>query len=239
MNTSRFEIIGLENMPAVTEGASLSGLIAAHSLSPGLADGDVLVVASKVVSLSEGQFVDLKGVTPTREAVDLARLVRKDPRIVEVILRESSAVRLATASGPIVAWHRLGFELTSAGVDRLTDDIAVVLPRDPDASARQIRGELYGSLELTVAVVIADSDGRPDRKGATAVSIGSAGISPLRVTPKPTGEGIQEETLVDLVAAAAAVVIGQRGRGVPVAVVRGLRYEASDSGVRSILHRRV
>ncbi len=235
MKTNRFEIIALEGLPTVKSGDSLAALIGVHPFAGSINDGDIVVIASKVVSISERRTVSLEGFAPSAEALAVAAQIGKDPRLVQLVLRESSSYRLASERGPIIARHHLGYELTSAGVDRDSNSAAVLLPLDPDGSARRLRDELRSLLGVTVAVIIADSDGRPDRKGATVIAIGAAGISPLRVTTKSGGVGVQEETLVDLIAAAAAIVIGQRGRGVPVAVARGVHYDESDDGVRSIL----
>ncbi|MER6685848.1 coenzyme F420-0:L-glutamate ligase [Streptomyces olivaceoviridis] len=141
---------------------------------------------------------------------------------------------LATEKGPIIARHTLGHQLTSAGIDRAGTEGAWLLPADPDASARSLRDALKTYSGATVAVVIADSDGRADRRGATVISIGAAGVAPLRVTEH--GGKWQEETFTDLIAAAAGIILGQRGRGAPIAVLRGIEYDPSDEGVPTMFH---
>ncbi len=165
----------------------------------------------------------------------------KDPRILELVIGESQSYRLATANGPVIAIHRLGHELTSAGVDNAGDGGAYLLPLDPDHSARSLAEELSRQAHASVSVIVADSDGRADRKGATVVAIGSSGLSPLRRTSVVVQgrEKVQEETIVDMIAAAAGVVIGQRGKGVPFAVARGLTLQPSEDGVKTILHARL
>ncbi|WP_431950653.1 coenzyme F420-0:L-glutamate ligase [Actinacidiphila sp. bgisy167] len=153
-----------------------------------------------------------------------------------MILENSTQHFLAGERGPIIARHILGHQLTSAGIDRAGTAGAWLLPADPDASARALRDALSAQTGATVAVVIADSDGRADRRGATAVSVGAAGVSPLRVTEHDGRR--QEETFADLIAAAAAIIVGQRGRGAPVAVLRGITYAAGDEGVAAMLHQR-
>ncbi|MFG3136559.1 coenzyme F420-0:L-glutamate ligase [Streptomyces sp. NPDC048211] len=239
--TGAFRAFALEPFPAITCGDDLSGVITdvLSAQVTDLQDGDVIVVASKAVSIAEGRFVDLAGVTPSPAALDLSARSGKPAEIVELILGESSDHFVVGERGPIIARHHLGYQLTSAGIDRAGPDGAWLLPKDPDASARALRDAITAYSGATVAVVIADSDGRADRRGATVISIGAAGIAPLRVTEhaEPGGKTKrQEEALTDLVAAAAGLILGQRGRGAPVAVLRGIAYEHSDEGVAAMLH---
>lgn len=235
---SSFTAFAIEPFPEVVPGDDLAALIATalagHDTA--LLDGDVVVVASKVVSVSERRYADLAAITPSAEAEELAAATGKPPALVECILSESSSYRLATPTGPIIARHRLGYELTSAGVDRAADSGAWLLPVDPDQSARALRDGLAASSGARIAVVIADSDGRPDRQGSTVLAIGAAGMSPLRTTTDPRTGKRQPETFADMVAAAAGIILGQRGRGAPVAVLRGLSFTTGDEGLRSILH---
>ncbi|MER5822690.1 coenzyme F420-0:L-glutamate ligase [Streptomyces mirabilis] len=239
--TGAFFAFALEPFPTIARGDDLPSVITgvlAHQATK-LQDGDVIVVASKVVSIAESRFVDLAGVTPSPAALDLSARTGKPAEIVELILGESREHFVAGPRGPIIARHHLGYQLTSAGIDRAGADGAWLLPKDPDASARALRDAITAFSGATVAVVIADSDGRADRRGATVISIGAAGIAPLRVT-EHTEPGQktkrQEETMTDLVAAAAGLILGQRGRGAPVAVLRGIAYQASDEGVAAMLH---
>lgn len=238
MTTDSFEVFALQPFPTVTPGDSLAEAIVTAAGPARLQDGDIVVVASKVVSIEERRRIELADVEPSGAAQELAAQTGKDPRVVELILRESTAHRIAGPRGPIIAKHRLGYELTSAGVDRDGPEGAYLLPADPDRSARRIHEELVSRTGARVAVVVCDSDGRADRRGATVVAIGAAGITPLRVTTFVDSNGTkrQEETLVDLVAAAAGIVIGQRGRGAPIAVLRGIRFEQGNEGVRATLH---
>ncbi|MFI1965316.1 coenzyme F420-0:L-glutamate ligase [Streptomyces pathocidini] len=239
--TSQFTVTALEPFPVVGEGDDLArtivGVVQDRAFS--LQHDDILVVASKVVSMAERRRVDLDTVTPGRQALELSAKTGKPAEIVQLVLDESAEHYLATERGPIIARHHLGYTLTSAGIDRDGTDGAWLLPADPDASARALRDAIAAATGTTVAVVIADSDGRADRQGATVISLGAAGISPLRVTEHTEPDGRvkgQTETFSDLVAAAAGVVLGQRGRGAPVAVVRGVAYDKGDEGVRAILH---
>jgi coenzyme F420-0:L-glutamate ligase/coenzyme F420-1:gamma-L-glutamate ligase len=197
-----------------------------------------MIIASKVVSIAERRYVDLASVTPSAEALELSARTGKPASIVQLILDESVTHFVAGTRGPIIATHRLGYRLTSAGIDRADTSGAWLLPADPDASARALRTALTDATGADVAVVIADSDGRADRRGATVISIGAAGIAPLRASEHTEGGRTkrQEETLTDLVAAAGGLILGQRGRGAPVAVLRGLVFRRSDDGVASMLH---
>ncbi|MEU9337912.1 coenzyme F420-0:L-glutamate ligase [Streptomyces sp. NPDC048290] len=236
--TSGFSAFALEPFPEVQPGDDLAGTITGvlTRTSTELQHGDIVVVASKVVSVSENRRVDLATVTPGAEALDLSARTGKPAEVIQLVLNESVSHFVAGGRGPIIARHRLGFELTSAGVDRDGPDGAWLLPSDPDTSARALRDALTKATGVPVAVVIADSDGRADRRGATVISIGAAGISPLRTT-QHAGKR-QEETFTDLIAAAAGIILGQRGRGAPVAVLRGIAHTTGDEGVAAILHHR-
>jgi coenzyme F420-0:L-glutamate ligase/coenzyme F420-1:gamma-L-glutamate ligase len=239
--TSAFGVFGLEPFPVIGEGDSLADAITGvlGTQDQHLRDGDIVVIASKIVSIAEKRRIMLADITPTARARELSEATGKPAEIVQLILNESSSHFLAGPRGPIIAKHRLGYQLTSAGIDRDGTTGAWLLPEDPDASARTLRDQLTAATNVELAVVIADSDGRADRLGATVISIGAAGIAPLRITEhvEPTGRiKRQEETFTDLVAAAAGIVLGQRGRGCPVVVVRGVAHERSDIGVASMLH---
>jgi coenzyme F420-0:L-glutamate ligase/coenzyme F420-1:gamma-L-glutamate ligase len=236
MTTSSFSAFALEPFPTLQPGDDLVGAITdvLTRTDTKLQDGDIVVVASKVVSISEKCYADFAGIIPSPEAAELSAKTGKPAEVVQLILDSSTDHFLATERGPIIAWHTLGYQLTSAGIDRAGPEGAWLLPVDPDASARALRDGLATHTCTDVAVVIADSDGRPDRKGATCISIGAAGVAPLRTTEHENKQ--QQETFTDLIAAAAGIVLGQRGRGAPVAVVRGIAYTRSDEGVAAMLH---
>lgn len=236
--TSGFCAFSLEPFPDVKMGDDLADVIlgVAAATDTKLQNGDIVVVASKVVSVAEKRYVSLADVTPTPRAAEISARTGKPAAIVQLILENSSEHFLATETGPIITRHTLGYQLTSAGIDRAGTAGAWLLPADPDASARQLRDSLTAATGASLAVVIADSDGRADRRGATVISIGAAGIGPLRITEH--GGKRQEETLTDLIAAGAGIILGQRGRGAPAVVLRGIAYTPGDDGVASVLHRR-
>lgn len=218
----------LPGIPEIQQGDDIGGVIAASMNSlGGVTDQDIFVVASKIVSKSEGAIVDLSTVTPSQRAHELSVFTggRKSPQLCEVILQESTELEMTRA---IVATHKLGFQLTSAGVDRLDDKHAVILPADPDKSARTIMDSIHGRTGKKIAIVVSDSEGKPDREGTGAVSIGVAGIKPLRILERVEPDGQVKktsETVADLLAASAALQMGQRGKNTPVVCIRGFDYD--------------
>jgi coenzyme F420-0:L-glutamate ligase/coenzyme F420-1:gamma-L-glutamate ligase len=236
--TSSFSVFAVEPFPEIQPGDDLGATITGVLTRTGtrLRDGDILVVASKVVSIAEKRYVDLASVAPGPEALGISAQTGKPAEIVQLILDNSTGHFLAAEHGPIIARHALGYQLTSAGIDRAGTTGAWLLPANPDASARALRDTLVSNIGADIAVVIADSDGRPDRRGATVISIGAAGVGPLRITEHAGKQ--QEETFTDLIAATAGIILGQRGRGAPVVVLRGISHDHSDDGVAAILHHR-
>lgn len=209
---------------------------------------DILVVAHKIVSKAEGAVVDLRTVVPTEEARKLAAVVDKDPRKVEVILRESSAVlrvRAPTADrvGVIICRHRLGLVSANAAVDESNvpgEDRVLLLPRDPDASARALRVGLQARFGVEMGVVIADTFGRPWRLGLVNVAVGLAGVPPLvdlRGTLDRSGRTLHATmpAVADELAAAAGLLMG-KADGIPAVLVRDFVWEPCESSA-TMLHR--
>lgn len=227
-----------EPFPEIRPGDDLGAAIIAVLRGAGLdpQDGDVVVVAHKVVSKAEGSVVDLRTVVPSPAAVALATETGKDPRLVEVILRESRAIR-RVRPGLIIAEHRLGFVCANAGVDHsnvgLGDDVMAVLPADPDASAEGLRSRLRESFGAEVGVIINDSHGRPFRQGTTGAAIGAAG---LRVLRSYIGEEdrygyvlrVSVEAVADELAAMANLLQGQAAEGTPLVLIRGVEHPGSE-----------
>ena len=220
-------MIALEGVPALEAGDDLAALLAkAAERAGGLEDGDVVVVAQKAVSKVEGRVVELEGVEPSAQALELA--ADHDPRHLEVILRESA--RLVRTRPPLViAETRHGFVCASAGVDASNaagPGTLVLLPLDPDASANRLRAGLAERTGRDVGVIVSDSFGRPWRQGTTDVAIGAAGLTPLldlRGTRDPAGYELRTTTIAvaDEIAGAAELAMGKVA-GVPAAIVRGL-----------------
>jgi len=206
---------------------------------------DILVITSKIVSKSEGRWINLDEVVPGEKALNLAQKCAKDPREVEVILSESSDVS-RFRPGVLIVRHRLGFVCANAGIDhsntRPDGEWRLLLPLDPDKSARHLRHEIEKVTGVSPAVVIADSHGRPFRMGTVGVAIGVAGLpalvdwrglpdlfqQPLRVT---------QVGFADEIAAAAGLVLGQSDQAVPAVIVRGLTFSADQNASASGLTR--
>lgn len=225
------EILPVTGLPEIREGDDLGALIAQAA---DVRDGDVLVVAQKVVSKAEGRTIRLEDVEPSAQARELA--ADEDPRRLEVILRETA--RIVRSRPPLVISEtRHGFVCASAGVDASNapeHGVVVLLPVDPDASARRIRE----TLGRDVGVIVSDSFGRPFRHGTTDVAIGVAGLAPLqdlRGTRDRIGYELQttQIAVADELAGAAQLVLG-KADGVPAAIVRGLSL-AGDGSARELL----
>ena len=219
-------VTAVDGLPEIERGADIPALVAAATT---LADGDVVVVTSKIVSKAEGATVELAEVAPSEFAVAFGARWDKDPRVVEVALRE--AVRIVRMAGPVLITEtRHGFVCANSGVDQSSSGAAervVVLPAEPDASARRLRSR-FAELGVDVAVIISDTFGRPWREGQTDVAIGVAGIAPMasyigQVDPHGHEFRVQELCVVDELAAAAELVKGNTSR-VPVAIVRGYAW---------------
>ncbi|MBF6591558.1 MAG: coenzyme F420-0:L-glutamate ligase [Ktedonobacterales bacterium] len=229
-------LIGLRGVPEVVPGMDVAQLVrdAADATGEPLHSGDILVVTHKVISKAEGQLVDLRTVEPSDLARRYAAAWQKDPRQVELVLRESRRI-VRMARGLIIAETHHGFICANAGVDLSNvagEDVACLLPRDPDGSARTLRAALAERLGVEVAVIISDSFGRPWRWGITNIAIGAAGLAPLtdyRGQPDDHGRMMSASVLAvaDELAAAAELVMGKVSR-CPFALIRGYSYERRD-----------
>lgn len=235
-------ITGIEGIPEVQPGDDLASLIdtACRRSSLSLRDGDVLVVTQKVVSKSEGRFVDPATVEPSPLALELAANWEKDPRHVEVVLRESRRI-VRMDHGVIICETRHGFVCANAGVDasNVPGGRLMLLPLDPDASARRIRGRLGELTGADVAVIVSDTFGRPWRTGYTEVAIGVAGMLPiLDYVGRLDTEGRELRAtwicVADELASAAELVTGKVNR-VPVALIRGYAYQRGEGSAREMV----
>ena len=207
-----------------------------------LSDKDIVVVAQKIVSKAEDRYVDLNAVHPSPRALGLAAEVAKDPRLVEVILRESQEV-LRYRQGVLIVVHRLGFVMANAGIDRSNlpyDERVLLLPEQPDISCANLRRRLEEHYGVQVGVIINDSVGRAWRNGIVGLALGVAGVPALhdlRSRKDLFGREllVTQVGLADEVAAAASLLMGQADEGIPVVIVRGLDWEASDAGINPVL----
>jgi len=238
----KVEVIPLDGIPEVTRGADVAVIImsALGRLEMGLKERDIVVVKQKVVSKAEGQVVRLSDVVPGRRAEKIAKKSGKDPRLMELVLRESVRV-VRSGHGVIITETKHGFVCANSGVDQsnVGKGRACLLPVDSDLSALRIRKALEARARVHLAVVITDTFGRPWRRGQTDVAIGCSGIDPLlsfkgRADKFGYALRVTEPAVVDEVAGAAELVMGKLER-VPVAIVRGVRYARGRDGVKSMI----
>jgi coenzyme F420-0:L-glutamate ligase/coenzyme F420-1:gamma-L-glutamate ligase len=208
---------------------------------------DVVVFAQKIVSKAEGRLVRLATVEPSPRAIELAQVVDKDARLVELMLRESVEV-LRAKRGVIILEHRLGFVMANAGIDQSNvsaedEEVALLLPVDPDASAQRIRDRLRDAHGVDVGVVINDSFGRAWRNGVTGVAIGVAGIPALvdyrgRTDRHGRTLKVTQIAAADEIAAAASLVMGQADEGCPAVLARGFPYAQRESSAGELVRPR-
>lgn len=244
-------LTALPDFPLVQPGDDLARLIVPALQAAGLRleEGDVLILAQKIVSKSENRLVDLNGVEPSERARTLAAECRKDPRFVETVLRESRDV-LRAGPGLLVVEHRLGFVCANAGVDRSNIGIGnaegewvLLLPEDPDASCRALRNRLKEATGAGVGVIINDSHGRAWRNGIVGVAIGVAGLPALedlrgRTDLFDNALQITQVAAADELASAASLLMGQAGEGLPVVLARGFPYPLRESGLSELIRPR-
>lgn len=240
------EIHPLKGLPEIGPGDPLGALLADALRGAELAPlrGDVLVVTQKIVSKAEGRLVCLNDMAPSARARELAEVTGKDPRLVELVLRESSAV-LRAAPNVLIARHKLGLVMANAGIDRSNvgaggADLALLLPRDPDASARTLSAQLEAAFGAPVAVVLSDSFGRPWRLGVVNVAIGAWGLPALldrRGEIDRDGRRLEvtQVGVGDLLASAAGLAMGEGVEGVPAALVRGCGLRGPSAPASALL----
>lgn len=228
----------LPGIPLIQTGDDLSSIVLDGLGRAGfsLEEGDLLVLAQKVVSKAEGRWVNLRDVQPSKRAIQMAAQIEKDARLVELILAESRSV-LRTRPGTIIVEHRLGFVCANAGIDHSNvageggpeSEWVLLLPEDPDRSAGILRGTLEDHTGLRIGVLIIDSHGRAWRNGTVGVAIGLSGLPgllDLRGRPDLFGYTLRitQVGVADELAAAASLVMGQAAEGNPVVLVRGFPY---------------
>ncbi len=245
--TARLELVALDGIPEVAPGDDIAALIAASAETSGLrlTGADVLVVTQKIVSKTEGRLVELASVQPSELASDWARRWGKDPRQVELVLRESAAIVRMGPGGLIISRTRHGLVCANAGVDVSNvggGEVASLLPEDPDGSARRIRDGLRQRIGVAPAVIVSDSFGRPWRNGIVNVAIGSSGIEALLdLRGMPDAAGREMQATVIAVAdeiASAADLVGGKVEQRPVVVVSGYAWRPSDAGASVLVMER-
>jgi coenzyme F420-0:L-glutamate ligase/coenzyme F420-1:gamma-L-glutamate ligase len=239
MSPSEIRLTALPDFPHVASGDDVAAMAVDALARAGLAlhADDVLVFAQKVISKAEGRRIDLATVEPGARALDLARLVQKDPRLVELILRESRRV-VRHAKDILIVEHRLGLIMANAGIDQSNvadpahGEFALLLPEDPDHSAARLRERLRTLTACEPGIIISDSFGRPWRVGTVGVAIGCAGLPAtldLRGELDLVGRPLRVTVVgyADEIASAASVLMGQGSEGRPVVLVRGLNPRSS------------
>lgn len=237
------QIIGLNRIPLVKVGDSIGDYVVRAAQEQGLqiVDGDVVVVAQKIVSKAEGRVVQLKDVTPSALAEAVARASGKDPRHVETILREAESI-VKMKAGHLIVETRHGFVCANAGVDRSNvdeKDAVVLLPKDPDKSAREIRQKVLELTGANVGVIVSDTFGRAWRVGQVNVAIGVAGLQPLtdyRGSKDMFGYilNVTQMAIADELASAAELIMRKRD-GIPAVIIKGFEYAQKDGSAKDLI----
>jgi coenzyme F420-0:L-glutamate ligase/coenzyme F420-1:gamma-L-glutamate ligase len=245
----------LIDIPLIRQGDHLADILveALQATAIQLQDSDILVIAQKIISKAEGRMVNLGTVTPSKKALELAKLTEKDPRVVELILQESNEV-LRARPGAIIVEHRLGFVCANAGIDHSNvsplpeeegprvraEDWVLLLPENPDCSATTIRQQIEIATGARIGVLIIDSHGRAWRNGTVGAAIGLSGLPglvDLRGQPDlfDFHLRITQVGAADELSAAASLVMGQAAEGTPVVHVRGFPYPLREGSLTEIL----
>ena len=221
-------IEALHNFPKIERKCNLSAEIIRTIKNEefNIRDNDILCIASKLISKSEGLFVDLNSISPSQLALRLHQQIpRKDPRLIQIIIDQTSdksGKKLQTSKNFIGGWLPNGLFLTSAGVDKIDAGTAIVSPKNCDEIAKRISDDIFNQLKVRVAIIITDSDGRIDKKGATQVAVGLYGISGLRKSQHEDKTNV--ETICDMLAASAGLLMGQKGKMLPIVKIHGIDY---------------
>ncbi|TRO47887.1 coenzyme F420-0:L-glutamate ligase [Candidatus Bathyarchaeota archaeon] len=240
------KIIAVENLPLIREGDDLAELIcnAAEKQNTPVQEKDVVVITHVAVSKAEGNVVNLDEVSPSERAKEIAQETEKDPALVETILRETKEI-VRMRRNSLITETKNGVICANAGVDRSNiegERNIVLLPKDPNASAQKIREKIRKLTGCDVAVIVSDTHGRPFRRGEINVAIGVAGIKPIR---DRRGEKdlfgyvlrIKQTAIADELSSAAELVIGQADEGIPVAIIRGYKYQTTENASATVLTR--
>jgi len=245
----KIELIALEDIPLINQGDNLVEIIlkALEKNKVSLNDGDILVIAQKIISKSEGRYAFLNEISPSKEAKDLANKTDKDPRLVQLILNESREV-IRYRKGVIVVENNLGLIHANAGIDRsnLESDNenprVLLLPVDPDKSATEIKMEVLKQTEIKIGVIINDSSGRAWRNGIVGIAIGSSGaevLSDLRGESDLFGNTLEvtEVGIADEIASAASLLMGQGKEGLPVILVKGMKESSDMNNAKALIRK--
>jgi len=241
-------LTALTGLPLIEKDDDLGELILTGLTANNIAveTNDVVAVAQKIVSKAEGRLVSLSDVDPSQDALDIANQANKDPRLVELILQESNEI-IRVSDGVIIVEHRLGHVLANAGVDRSNiesknkDEVALLLPLNPDESAMKIRNQIKEKIGIDVGIIITDSIGRAWRLGTIGHAIGSAGVKALmdlRFKAKDLFERELQVTCIawaDQLAAAASLVMGETNEATPVVLIQGLDIDSTEDSIQDLI----
>jgi coenzyme F420-0:L-glutamate ligase / coenzyme F420-1:gamma-L-glutamate ligase len=239
----RISIIPVKNIPLIQEGDDLIVLLlrAIEASQESLKDKDIVVFSHKIISKAEGRTVDLNSVKPSEWALALGNEVGKDPRVVHLILEESTCI-VRKAYERLIVKHKGGWICANAGIDysNVPGDYVALLPRDPDGTAESLRNRIRHELGVEVAVMIIDSQGRPFRKGVVSVALGYSGMQGLinRVGDEDLYGYVLRSTevaLADQVASAASMAMGEGNEGLPVVIVRGIHTIGKGGSAKDLL----
>ncbi len=245
-------LTALKGIPLIRQGDDLADIIVSGLAETGLQlqDGDILVIGQKVVSKAEGRMVNLVEVVPGEDARKLAAEVDKDPRVVELMLQESTSV-VRKRPGTVIVEHKLGFICANAGIDHSNvagpgkpdEEYVLLLPKDPDASAAGIRGKLERLSGKRLGVMVIDSHGRAWRIGTVGMCIGLSGMP--AVVDQRGWKDLFDYTLritivgiADELAAAASLLMGQAAEGTPIIHVRGFPYPLGEGSLKELIRPR-
>lgn len=234
----RIELIAIPCIPLVHQDDNIGEIILRSCQNGNIAihANDIMVIAQKIISKAEGAVINLNEIQPSTEAEELAEKTGRDPRLCQVYLNESTEI-LEVKGRMVITRHKLGFINSGACVDRSNvaahdDGWAVILPKDPDESARRIRSTIFDALGVKVAVIINDSLGRNDRDGSVGMAIGLAGIRHLEFREQNDLFGNESKSriaLVDELAAAGSILMGQANEGYPIVIVKGVEFTIDES----------
>lgn len=242
MNATTIQVIGVPGMPEVVEGDDVAALIvrAVSEAEVDIVERDIFVVAQKIVSKAEGRIVSLESIAPSDRALEWAEAYDKDARVVEVVLGESRRI-VRMERGVLISETEHGFVCANAGVDtsNVQDGTVTLLPKDSDASAKEIRASLEAAFGVELAVIVSDTFGRPWREGLVNVALGVSGIAPLidyRGQKDSHGRPMRVTVMAiaDEIASAAELVM-KKSDGIPVAVVRGFAFDQSAGTGRELV----
>lgn len=248
--STRMTLAALQGIPLVKPGDDLASILIAALENSGevLADGDILVIAQKIISKAEGRIVALEDIEPSARAIELAGKVDKDPRQIELVLRESREV-VKHRPGVLIVEQNLGLVMANAGIDHSNIESEegreqlLLLPLDPDASCQRLREAFRARLGVTIGVIINDSVGRAWRVGTIGHAIGVAGmpaVVDLRGNTDMFGREllVSEEAVADELAGAASLLQGQGAEGLPVVLIRGFSSDAPHQGADALIRPR-